>query len=618
MRLLRYMLVALVVCLLASLAIGQTLEDKVSEFTLDNGMKFIVVERHVAPVFFAAILFEAGSINEWDGVTGISHLLEHMMFKGTKTMSTVSYAKEKRYLEKEDDIAASIGRLRQDIGRWRLEVLDDFSRTVISTLDDETRQAIGSDRAKELAALISILESGDRTPPGAEQNPTLLEDKGVNYLERYIDLKRNQLELERVMAAHRELIISEELWDTYVQNGGRMVNAFTINDLTAYFVSLPANRLELWMMLESDRMKEPVFREFYSERDVVAEEKRLDENDPEEALWDALMATAFEASPYRRPILGWMSDIQSITRQDLASYFTRFYAPNNAVAILVGDLDVERTRKLANRYFGGIRRQDPPDPVRTIEPEQKGERRVTIEFPSNPQVAIAYHVPVAPHPDSYAIRVLISILGEGRTSRLYKKIYDHLELTSRPPLVSAEPGAKLDNLLVIRAVPRHPHTTEEVEQAIYAEIEALKYDPPTAREVVRVRNRMDADMVRTLGNNVGTGFRLGVSAVVRGDWRAYLEDHERTKKVRSEQISNVVKKYLTPQNRTVATLVMAEEKDREGEGIDKMAFINWMRSLPNEEREALVARFRSMDKEERQEYVRELMKKIQTESTESE
>jgi predicted Zn-dependent peptidase len=619
MRNLRLATLALIICALPSLTAGQTLEDRVTEFTLPNGMTFIVVERHVAPVVFGAIAFNVGSVNEWDGVTGISHMLEHMMFKGTRTVGTVSYSKEKRYLEREDEIAASISELKRGIGAWRLEILDDFARSLISTLEEDKKQEIGGDKQKELAALISILESRERVPPGTKQNPTLLEEKGVDYFGHYIDLKRNELELAQVMAEHRQLIITEELWDAYLQNGARTLNAFTSNDLTAYYVYLPANRLELWMMLESDRMKDPVFREFYSERDVVAEEKRLDENDPGEVLWDALMATAFQASPYRRPVLGWMSDIQNMTRQDLISHFKRFYAPNNATAIVVGDVDATSVRRMAQHYFGRIPAQEPPDPVDTIEPKQNGERRVAVEFPANPQVLIAYHVPVAPHPDSYPVQALVSILGDGRTSRLYKKIYEELELTSSPPSVSTEPGERIDNLLVIQATPRQPHTAEEVEEAIYNEIREMRIEPPSAREVHRVKNRIDAAMVRTLGSNLGIAFYLGFSAAIRGDWRAYLEDRDRVRQVKRQEISAVARKYLIPQNRTVATLVKQEEGEQEQElDIDRTALVAWIRSLPEEEGKAIFARLRELSKEERKEYARELWKRAQSESKQTE
>jgi predicted Zn-dependent peptidase len=612
-------LALLLICISLSAVGAQNLEDRVTEFTLDNGMKFLVVERHVSPVFFGALAFNVGSLNEWDGVTGISHLLEHMMFKGTETVGTRNYSRERPILAREDEIAGSIQDLRRQIGAWRLDIFEAFARTSIASLDEANKQEIGSDRIKELAALISMLEDGNHVPPEADTYPTLLESDGNNYLDRYIDLKKAELELETVMLEHRDLIIKDELWDTYLKNGGRMLNAFTANDMTGYIVYLPANRLELWMMLESDRMRDPVFREFYSERNVVAEERRLHENDPESALYDELMAAAFTASPYGRPVVGWMSDIQSITRQDLIAYNKRFYAPNNVVAVLVGDLDVGEVRKLAAKYFSRIPAQKPPDPIDTREPEQVGERRVVVEFPANPRVMIGYHVPVAPHPDSYAVDALSSILGSGRTSRLYR-IYEELELTSGAPAVSFEPGHKVSNLLVISAVPRHPHTTEEVEQAIYREIEAIQNEPPTEREVQRLRNRIDATMVRTLGSNLGLAFNLGSNAVIRGDWHAYLDDYEKTKQVGPDEISAVARKYLVPRNRTVATLVKEEVKQEgqeqrakeEPEEIDIGGLMQWIRSLPEDEQKEIFQRLRSMTEDERKAYARELMKRMES------
>lgn len=620
---LRSVAVVLVAALVPAVLAGQNLEDRITEFTLQNGMDFVIVERPVAPVFFAAIVFKVGSVDEWDGVTGISHLLEHMMFKGTTTVGTSSYARERRYLAREDRIAADIDDLRLRIGPWRLEILNNFSRDLVSSLDEEKKEAIGADKAEELSALIAMLESGNHVPAEAEQYPTLLSEGGTDYGGLYLDLKCKELELQEVMVKHRDLIIKDELWEAYVQNGSRILNAFTSNDVTGYIVYLPSNRLELWMMLESDRMQDAVFREFYSERDVVAEERRLHENDPESVLIDELLATAFEASPYGRPVVGWMSDIQTMTRDELKAYYRRFYAPNNAVALLVGDLDVDKVKKMAKRYFGRIPSQDPPEPLNIVEPEQQGERRVTVEFAAEPQVMIAYHVPVAPHPDSYPLSVLQSILGRGRTSRLYKKIYEELELTSRAPSVSFEPGERLPNLLMIHAYPRHPHTAEEVEQAIYGEIEALKSEPPTEREIQKIRNIIDANMVRMLGSNLGVAFSLGMAIAIRDDWRTFLVDMERTKQVEAEDVSEVARKYLVPGNRTVATLVKAEEPAEEKEGgdrerVDFRALMQWVRSLPEEEQQAIFQKVQTMTEHEREAFARQLLERMKAESQKKE
>ncbi len=604
-------LAVLPVLVLPILASTQTLEEKVKEFELPNGMKFIVIERHVAPVFFGAIVYEVGAVNEWLGVTGISHLLEHMLFKGTTSIGTVDYRKERKYLEREDEIAAEIKDLRSQIRRWRLGIFNEFSRNLIASLDEKKKSEIGGDKIKELEVLIELLKQTKDFPKEAQEYPTLLEEKGTNYFSKYIALKQLELELARVEKEHRKLIIKDEFWDTYRQNGARFLNAFTANDLTAYFVYLPANRLELWMMMESDRMKNAVFREFYSEKNVVMEEKRLGENDPANALWHALLSTAFVASPYGRPVIGWMSDIETITRDELKAYFKRFYAPNNAVAILVGDINLNEVKRLARKYFGRIPAQEPPDPIETVEPEQRGERRVTLEFPANPRLIIAYHIPVPPHPDAYPLMALVEILGNGRTSRLYKKIYEELQLTSEPPDVSQQPGERLSCLLTIEAVPRHPHTAEEVERAIYEEIEAIKETPPTERELERMRNQLDADLVRNLGSNVGIAFNLGMYAAIRGDWRAYLEDIEKMRAVTPEDVSRVARKYLVPQNRTVATLVKVEEKkEAPEEEIDFEAIAQWIQSLPDEEKMRIFQKLQGMTPEERKQFAKELLKKI--------
>ncbi len=609
-------LLLLLATLMPSLAAPDTLAHKVTEFTLDNGMKFVVVRRDVSPTFFGVIGFRVGSINEREGITGISHLLEHMMFKGTKTVGTTDYRQEKKYIEKINDIAVEIIDLKPEIGAWRLEIFDRFAHDLMATLPDEEKQAVGSDKIAELSALTEMLASTDEVPAEAARYPTLMEESGTDYFGEYRRLKGLELELAKAQKEHKRFVVKDEFWDTYKQNGGRMLNAFTANDLTAYIVALPSNRLELWMMLESDRMANAVFREFYSERSVVMEERRLGENDPDSELWDTLAAAAFQASPYGRPVVGWMGDLEMMTREKLEAYHKQYYAPNNATAMLIGDLDPAEVEKLARRYFGRIPAQEPPPEVFPVEPEQKGERRVTLEFDANPQVVIGYHVPVPPHPDAYAVQVLVSLLGQGRMSRLYKKIYEELELTSRAPEVGTEPGMKLPNLLYIWAEPRHPHTTDEVEQAVYEEIERVKREPPTEKELERIRNGIDARMVRSLGSNYGIAFQLGFSELIRGDWRTYLTDMERLKAVTPEQVSEAARKYLKPSNRTVATLVKREKEEGESEktgeeGIDIQALIKWVRTLPQEEQQEIFMKFQSMTPAEREALGKELWERMQ-------
>jgi len=446
---------------------AQTLAEKVKEFELKNGMKFLVVERHEAPVVFCAIAFNVGSANEWPNVTGISHLLEHMMFKGTKMVGTTNYKKEIPYLKKTDELGEKTIQLRKEIGEWRFKIFKDLARDVAAQFSEEERKKADTSKYEYSVLLVEKIRSMDNLPDSIASIPDLVEEDGVNYLDKYLEYEAAWGEIHRLLDEEREYMVKDELWETYMNNGARFLNAGTANDFTVYFVYLPSNRLELWMDLESDRMDSPIFREFWSERDVVMEERRLGENDPDDMLSEAFYAVAFSASPYKWPVVGWMSVLQNITRKELEAYHKRFYAPNNATAVVVGDIDFEKVKKMAKHYFEPIPAQTPPEPVIATEPEQKGERRVVIEHSSNPKIMIGFHKPTYPHPDAVKFVVLEEVLGGGRTSRLYKSVYEEKKLTASAPRVYNGPGERYDNLMIIEAEPQYPHTPEEVEAAIY-------------------------------------------------------------------------------------------------------------------------------------------------------
>jgi predicted Zn-dependent peptidase len=616
----------LAVLLLVSAASAQTLEEKVKEFTLENGMHFIVVERHEAPVFFGAIAFKVGSINERPGIYGISHLLEHMLFKGTQTIGTKDYKAEKKYLDKEDQLALHARDLMMRIEPWRLDYFDTHSTDVIASFGEDERKAIGTDRALELELLVERL-TAEAPPEDFVATSGLLEDREANYFDLYLELERTQMALYDTMAEHRKLIVSNEFWETYLANGARMLNAGTSNDGTYYFVALPSNRVELWALMESDRMANPVFREFYSERDVVMEERRMHENEPESELDESFTATAYSASMYHNPIVGWMSDLKMITRKDLEAYYKANYGPNTATALLVGDVSFEQAKALAQKYFGALKPTPPLPYLTTNEPPQNGERRVVLKSDAKPTLMIGYHVPAMPHPDSYALEVLSSILsgggggggpmggrGGGRTSRFYKSIYEEQGLTRAAPQVYIGPGERLDPLFTIGADPKEPHTLEEVEGAIYAEFDRLKKEPVSSRELERVRNQLEADMVRSLGSNIGLAFRVGSSAMRTGDWRTVLDDMERMKAVTSEDITRVANKYFTEENRTVGWLVETQsQKPEAGEKIDFRALMGWVQTLPEAEQKDLMLRFQSLDDKGREALARELLGRMKAE-----
>src|SRR2546427_7359608 len=306
------------------LALAQALEGKVKRITLDNGMRFLVVRRGTAPVFAANLRFRVGSVDDPGGESGLAHLFEHLAFKGTSTIGTRDPKKE-------------------------AEILDAMDRTVIDLLREEDR--------------------------GGAADPKRLESL--------------RSDLEALTKSLQEMTVKDEFSQILTGNGAAGLNASTSTDLTSYVVSLPANRLELWCLLESARLRDPVLREFYSERDVVMEERRMRiDNHPQGKLYEQLLLSAFEAHPYRVPTVGWMSDLEHLTRPQAAEFRRGFYAPNNAVATLVGDIDPAAAERLIRRYFDGLPAGPPPRLPVTTEPPQAGGPPAPAEFAAGPEPVI--------------------------------------------------------------------------------------------------------------------------------------------------------------------------------------------------------------------------------------
>ncbi len=579
---------------------AQTLEEKVKEFQLSNGMKFLVVERHEAPTVFCAIAYNVGAANEWSNITGISHMLEHMMFKGTEMMGTKNYKKEKPYIEQTDELGEKTIRLRKEMGEWRFERFHAFAKQIMNAFTEEEKKAIGANKHEQQKLLVAKIRAMKPLPDSIASVPYLLEDQGVDYLEKYIAYEEAWGEISRLLDEQRQYIVKDELWGQFMNNGSRFLNAFTSNDFTVYLEYLPANRLELFMNLESDRMESPVFREFWSERDVIMEERRLSENDPDEMLGEAFYSVAFTAHPYKWPVLGWMSDLRTIDRDELIRYHDLYYVPNNAIGIVVGDVTVDQVEKLAKKYFGSIPRGPEPPRVETIEPGQTGERRVVLEHTANPKLMIGFHKPSHPDPDVAAIDVLTSILAGGRTSRFYRTIFEEKQLTAEAPNMYDGPGNRYDNLMVIEAMPRHPHTLEEVERAILDELERIKREPVTERELQRVKNQIDAAMIRRLGSNMGIAFTVGFGELFYGDYRWVFRNNERIMAVTAEDVMRVANEYLTAKNRTVAWRIQVEEEKPAGaeEQVDRQALMQYIATLPQEEQAAIFQKFQSLRTDE--------------------
>ena len=350
------------------------------------------------------------------------------------------------------------------------------------------------------------------------------------------------------------LVVKDEFSEILTTNGGVGLNASTSSDLTSYFVSLPANRLELWCLMESARLRDPVLREFYTERDVVAEERRYRiDTSPQGKIYEALLLAAFTAHPYRVQGTGWLSDLAQLTRPDAETFRRLYYVPNNAVGALVGDIDPKTAETLLKRYFGSLPKGPEPPAPATIEPEQQGERRVRVEFDAEPQILIGYHKPALTDPEDPVYDVIDGVLSNGRTSRLFKKLVTEKSVAAAVYTFDA-PGFRFPSLFVVGAIPRAPHTLQEVETAILAELARLGTEPVGQDELRKIHNQVESAAIYDLRSSSGLASQLTFFEILTGDWRNLLRRDEALKAVTPAQVQAVARRTFTASNRTIAVL----------------------------------------------------------------
>ncbi|MBQ27556.1 MAG: peptidase M16 [Nitrospiraceae bacterium] len=374
-------------------------------------------------------------------------------------------------------------------------------------------------------------------------------------------LKTMQQQFTELETKANALAVQNEFGLLYDSHGAIGLNASTSSELTRYIVSLPANRLPMWAAVESDRMRNPVLREFYKEKGVVLEERRLrTDNSPSGRMFEAFTSTAFWAHPYHNPVIGWPTDIANLTVSETQAFFKDHYGPNNAVLAIVGDIHPPDVIALIEATFGPIPSQPPPPPLVTVEPPQNGERRVNVQYNAEPFVLIGFHKPGVGHSDDDVFDVIDSILSSGRTSRMHKQIVQKKQLAIRVGSFTGFPGNRFPNLFVISAVPRAPHTTAELEEAVYEELDKLKTDPIESRELEKVINNLDAYLVRSLQSNSGLASQLTYFEAIAGDWNYLIEIRDRMAKITQEDIQRAANKYLVKKNRVVATLIKKTKK----------------------------------------------------------
>ena len=357
-----------------------------------------------------------------------------------------------------------------------------------------------------------------------------------------------------------QYVIPNQFPQIVESEGGVGLNASTDRDETVYYYSFPENRLELWAYLESERFLQPVMREFYKERDVVYEERRMSvDSSPQGRLLEQFLAAAFVAHPYGRPVIGWPSDLRAFSATDAINFFHKYYVPANIVVTVVGDVKAAEALPIIEKYFGRLPAAPAPEPLRTKEPPQEALRNVVIHDPSQPVYVEGYHRPDFHDPDDPVYDVLSDLLSKGRTSRLYRS----LVRDKRIALVAqggSFPGVEYPNLFYLYAVPIQGHTAEQMAGPIHEEIEKLKTQDVTDEELQSIKTRAKADLIRGLANDQGLAGQLGEYQALYGDWRQLFRQIDEIDKVTKADIRRVANKTFREENRTVAVIDTAPPK----------------------------------------------------------
>jgi predicted Zn-dependent peptidase len=465
-------------------------EKRITVKKLPNGLTLIICERPEAPVFSFFTLVDAGSAQDPMRETGLAHMFEHMAFKGTDKIGTTDYAAEKPALAKVEVAYAAYIRERD--------------------------KSVGRDEAR---------------------------------------LKQLEKEWKDAVAAADKYVVPNQFGKIIEQSGGQDLNAFTDYDETGYHYSLPINRLELWAYLESERFLHPVMREFYKERNVVIEERRMrTDSNPTGRLLEQFNAAAFEAHPYHRPTIGWISDLNTFSATDAKQFFDHYYVPANMVVAVAGDVKASEAMPILEKYFGRLPASQKPDETTTTEPPQNAERRIVLQEKSQPLYLEGYHRPDYRSQDDAVYDAITDLMSDGRTSRLYRALVRDKKIAAFSAGFSGLPGIKYPHLFAFYAFPLPGHTPQEMADAIHAEIDRLKKEDISDDELEMIKTRSKANLIRGLADNEGLATQLATYQTRYGDWRELFRSVDRIDKVTKADIRRVANETFTDTNRTVGVI----------------------------------------------------------------
>ena len=438
---------------------------------LDNGLTVLLHPNKQAPTVSCRLFYVTGSVHEVPGKSGLAHILEHELFKGTKKVGVTDSIADAAFMAREDSLQALI-------------------------------------RPAKLA--------GDTAT-----------------------IKKLTAEHDSLLNEQRKLFVKDELWNAYQSAGGTGLNAFTTDLMTAYIVTLPKDKIELFMWLESDRMQNAVLREFYSERDVVREERRMRYDDkPTGRFFETMNSLIYEAFPYRVPTIGWPSDIMNLTREMADEHYRKYYKPRNAILVLAGDLDTTSTMEMVKKYFGNIPAGEAFPPITVRDPEQVGEKRFTQVRPDAPNIySLVFKTAEVGDSSLYALDIAEGVLN-GRSGRLYKRLVEEEKLAVSVKAGNS-PNKYVSEFSVMVSL-RLDADAAKAEKIVWEELERLKTEPVSEREFQKVKNHAYAGLVRSFTDMENVATMLAWYEMY-GDYHIFLNWADALEKVTPAQVQEVAK-----------------------------------------------------------------------------
>lgn len=471
------------------------------EYTLDNGMKFLLMPRDEQPnVITAGWVAPVGSANERPGITGVSHLLEHLLFKGSDKIGTSDAALDKQYRDELTEI-------REKMRAYTLDV--QYKRMYEGEIDN----------------------------PWDPENDTP-------------ELREMRSQMTAIQDLQADITIKNEFDSIYTGNGASGMNAGTSNDFTVFYINIPSNKLELWSWMESDRLLDPSFRELDAERFVVIEERRQRLEATATGKLDEQFDSMFwVASPYNWPVIGWMSDLMAYKESEIREYFETYYQPANLTGVIVGDFEVEDAKQLVESYFGRIPNKRPKAaPLVTYSVPLLGELRFTGECDCQDQLEVRYRSVPFGHREEAVFDVIADLLN-GRTGRLYKSLVEEKGIAAQAG--AGNRAMRYAGSFSFNALPKGNAELSDIEAAWYEELDRLKTEPVSERELQKVKNQQAADTFRGLEDNSSLFFQLAITQAYGGF--EYLNEHpKRIAAVTAEDIMRVANEYFGIDNRAIS------------------------------------------------------------------